>query len=429
MPRFSVFTPTHRPTHLLEAYRSLCAQTINDWEWVIVPNGNASVDSSIFGNDPRVLIASFNGSSPAKVGQLKRFAAANCSGEILVELDHDDLLEPRALELIGQAVDAGAGFVYSDFANFREDGTSEVYDNKFGWEHFDYMPCGGSVRVVTAHRVFPPNASSLNAIFFAPNHVRAWTREAYAFSGGYDASMPICDDYDLVCRTYLAGVPFAHIPECLYLYRLHSNKSNTYLERNAEIQLKQQEVSDKYRHRIVAEWCRREGLPTYELGGGMKPAEGYRNLDLKYGLNVRSGIPLADNSVGAIRAFDFLEHIPHCRDSTCNHEIGAGCVVFVMNEIYRVLVPGGWLLTGTPSTDGRGAFQDPTHCSFWNSNSTWYYTRSEQAKFIPGNNARFQTKRLFNGFPNDWAKTHEIVYMYWDAVALKGQREPGLSEI
>ncbi len=27
-----------------------------------------------------------------------------------------------------------------------------------------------------------------------------------------------------------------------------------------------------------------------------------------------------------------------------------------------------------PSTDGRGAFQDPTHVSFWNINSFMYYS-------------------------------------------------------
>ena len=39
------------------------------------------------------------------------------------------------------------------------------------------------------------------------------------------------------------------------------------------------------------------------------------------------------------------------------------CMVGLMNAIYRTLFPGGWLLTATPSTDGRGAFQDP-HCFF-----------------------------------------------------------------
>ena len=56
--------------------------------------------------------------------------------------------------------------------------------------------------------------------------------------------------------------------------------------------------------------------------------------------------------------------------------------IHTMQEAHRCLTPGGWFLTLPPSTDGRGAFQDPTHVSFWSSNSFWYYTRPEQARFI-----------------------------------------------
>lgn len=38
--------------------------------------------------------------------------------------------------------------------------------------------------------------------------------------GGHDASLPVTDDHDLLCRTYLAGVKFVHPPRCLYFYRL-----------------------------------------------------------------------------------------------------------------------------------------------------------------------------------------------------------------
>ncbi len=100
-----------------------------------------------------------------------------------------------------------------------------------------------------------------------------------------------------------------------------------------------------------------------------------------------------------------------------------------MNEIYRILVPGGWLLSRTPSTDGRGAFQDPTHCSFWNPNSFWYYTKKEQAKYVPGVECRFQGARIWQSYPSEWHEKHKILYVFGDLVALKGQRQPGLSEI
>ena len=423
MPRFSLFTPTHRPDFLEAAYKTLLKQTNQDWEWVILPNNGGTVPIDIK-NDPQVRVAVPVLDQP-NVGMLKQIAVSHCEGDILVELDHDDLLEPHALQRIGEAVDRGAGFVYSDFANFREDGTSEVYDKIFGWEHY---PFGG----YTAHRAFPADASSLAAIFFAPNHVRAWTREAYDKVGGYAPSLAICDDYDLVCRTYLAGVEFAHVPECLYLYRLHSDGSNTYVKKNAEIQTKQQEISNKYIYSMIYEWCRRKGLPKYDLGAKRGTQEGYLSVDLdgaNVNCNVMQGLPFKDNSVGVLRAYDFLEHIPHCRDSTCQHE-KPFCVVGFMAECYRVLAPGGWLLTCTPSTEGRAAFQDPTHCSFWNSNSFFYYSRAEQAQYLPGGiKSRFQRNRCWNGYPTKWYEDNLMMYVYADLVALKGQRQPGLVEI
>ena len=71
--------------------------------------------------------------------------------------------------------------------------------------------------------------------------------------------------------------------------------------------------------------------------------------------------PWRDNSIQYIRAFDVVEHL---RDS-----------VHTMNEAYRILKHGGILEVFVPSTDGRGAFQDPTHVSFWNRNSFSYYSK------------------------------------------------------
>ncbi|MBU1173479.1 MAG: class I SAM-dependent methyltransferase, partial [Proteobacteria bacterium] len=78
--------------------------------------------------------------------------------------------------------------------------------------------------------------------------------------------------------------------------------------------------------------------------------------------DVIEGLPYEDNSVDTVRAHDFLEHIP------------IGKTIKVITEIWRVLKPGGIFDSLTPSTDGRGAFQDPTHVSFWNQNSWLYYS-------------------------------------------------------
>ncbi len=72
--------------------------------------------------------------------------------------------------------------------------------------------------------------------------------------------------------------------------------------------------------------------------------------------------PWADSSVEAIKAWDIFEHLPD--------------KLVTMNEAHRVLRPGGTLDLVVPTTDGRGAFQDPTHKSFWTPNDLFYFVEN-----------------------------------------------------
>ena len=416
--RFSIFTPTHDTKHLMETYETLLMQTYRDWEWVLVLNNGAVLPEVLDDTRVRVIHAPSSPWLSSSVGALKRFACERCLGEYLVELDHDDMLLRDALEKVSKV---DADFIYSDAASFRANGEYQLYDKAYGWEHYEEGP-------FKVNRSFPSNASSLREIFYAPDHIRVWKTETYKRVGGHDPTLAVCDDFDLIVRTYLSGASFYHIPECLYLYRIREDGGNTWIRRNGDIQAKQRELSNKYTHPLVHEWCRREGLQKIDLGGATGCPKGFVSLDLKDGYDLRQRWPFPDSSVGCIRAYDFLEHIPHCRDSSCKHE-PPFCSVGLMNEIYRVLVPGGWLLSATPSTDGRGAFQDPTHCSWWNENSFWYYTRQQQRQYVPGITARFQTARVWTEAPSEMHKTHQILYVYADLVALKGQRQPGMCEV
>ena len=105
--------------------------------------------------------------------------------------------------------------------------------------------------------------------------------------------------------------------------------------------------------------------------------------------------PFEDGSVGLFRANDAVEHM---KDP-----------VNTMKEMYRCLSDYGWALIEVPSTDGRGAFQDPTHVSFWNSNSFWYYTKQEMAHYI-GSPVKFQLNRILNYYPTEWHEFHKILY-------------------
>jgi predicted SAM-dependent methyltransferase len=95
--------------------------------------------------------------------------------------------------------------------------------------------------------------------------------------------------------------------------------------------------------------------------------------------DLNDGIPLEDNSAGVINASHVIEHL---KDP-----------IKTMREIHRVLADGGWAFIQVPSTDGRGAWQDPTHVSFWNKHSFWYYTRADKARYIRNSTIRFQEFR------------------------------------
>ena len=102
----------------------------------------------------------------------------------------------------------------------------------------------------------------------------------------------------------------------------------------------------------------------------------------------------------------------------------------LINELYRLLAPGGLLLSQTPSTDGRGAFQDPTHVAFYNENSFWYYTEANYRNFVPEIKAQFQVSRVATSYPSEWHAAHDISYVTANLIALKGangpQRRPAL---
>jgi glycosyltransferase involved in cell wall biosynthesis len=403
----SVFTPSHNSQYLTECYKSLKAQSYKDWEWIVYLNGGAKWPDP---KDPRVKVIEM--AESIGVGRAKADAVSFCEGDILVELDHDDLLTPKALDLIASEFHfhPDASMVYGKFRQINADGSDnhDIFNPDYGWHYEDGVPNN-----------FPQVPSAVSYIWYAPNHPRAFTRAAYDAVGGYDANLDILDDQDLMCRLYQRG-EFVEIPALIYKQRVHSEQTQVRQDKNARIQIETVGFYDRYIQGNALAWAKRNELWALDLGGAHNPADGFTTVDLhdadRQGDIFEVLAEFRDNSVGVIRAMDFLEHIPD--------------KVRLMNECYRVLHHGGMLLSMTPSTDGRGAFQDPTHVSFWNENSWWYYTKAELAKYVPEIVCRFQVSRLATVFPSEWHRQNNISYVLANVVAIKdGPRLPGLLEI
>ncbi len=107
------------------------------------------------------------------------------------------------------------------------------------------------------------------------------------------------------------------------------------------------------------------------------PVEKFIQADL------RKKWPWKPGAVDHFRAFDFIEHLPD--------------KIWTMNEAWRCLKHGGTFHISVPTTEGAGAWCDPTHVSFWNRLSFEYFVDGslEHIRFKAhyGITARFKVKR------------------------------------
>ena len=414
--KFSLVTPEHNPNNvkfLLELYDSIKNQTYTNWEWVLFLNNNCVIENipDIIKTDWQVKIFRTEDKNN-NVGAVKKVAFGLATGDVLVEMDHDDLITPDCLEELNKAYqDESVGFVYSDSAVLHMKNEFVPYDAGNGWT-YDMFNWKG--QQLYAMHSFEPTSQALQYIWFAPDHVRSWRKTVYDEVGGHNPELSICDDHELCIRTYLK-TKMVRVPKVLYIYRITGD--NTWLERVDTIQVKTVELQRQYARALAEKDAKDKGLLCVDIGGGLNPYPGYTTVDLRdtadYVCDLNNGIPLPDNSVGVLNASHILEHL---QDKTK-----------IMGEIHRVLAHGGWAFIEVPSTDGRGAFQDPTHVSYWNENSFLYYTDAYLANFIDNKSIRFQEYRRETYFPNEWMKNLNVCVTSAWLIAVKdgGERFPG----
>ena len=453
--KIAVVTPSHDVRHLSEAWASLKMQSVKDWVWVVMVNDpkgdvdnldkmtrqvSAMVTDESGEQDNRVVIYGDKMALSASQGVGLRKRAAfmtaiqDVKADVLVELDHDDLLVPTALQEIGKAfADEEVDFFYSDAAYFEPDGKPQGTpsymrpDVRKAWQNNGFEFYVADIEGVRPGKyvcpvAFEPSPVSFSLVYWAPDHVRVWRSSFYERVGGHNAELELCDDHDLLCKTFVHARKMVHHAAPLYLYR-HWD-SNTWAAKVDRIRQLTYQNENRWIEAMAAAHCKRSGLLAIDLGG-LHDGPGAPWVPVDGDMRVRAlpgGVqadlserwPFEDGSVGAIRAHDFLEHLSDPMQA--------------MKEAYRVLAPGGLFLTRTPSTDGRGAFQDPTHKSWWNQNSFWYWTRRQQSKYLPPRyqHVRFQPLVLDTWFPSDWHKENKISYVEAHLVALKdGYKGPG----
>ena len=125
------------------------------------------------------------------------------------------------------------------------------------------------------------------------------------------------------------------------------------------------------------------------LGANDRRVEGFISVDIAPPADVLCDLagpwPWPDNSVDEVLAFSVFEHLPD--------------KLHTMNELWRVLKPGGIALLQLPhATLGDGAHCDCTHRSYWTCSDFEYYVPgvAEYERFHEsyGIKARFRVLNL-----------------------------------
>jgi SAM-dependent methyltransferase len=83
-------------------------------------------------------------------------------------------------------------------------------------------------------------------------------------------------------------------------------------------------------------------------------------------------IPVGENAADEVVCTDFLEHLPKAVYLESQHRFHYP-ILQLIDEIWRILRPGGIFTSSTPVFPHPELFQDPTHLSAWTLNSMDYF--------------------------------------------------------
>lgn len=191
---------------LAQTIDSVLAQSQADWEAVIVDDGSsdgtAQIASAYALRDPRIRVATGPGEG-ASAARNRGLALAR--GPRVVFLDSDDWLDASFLQRLQTALDTEPEAVaaYCDYRRVLPDGT---------------------MAPVHAEPLVAHDAAAAFARFCpVAIHAVLVDRDAVQRSGGFDANLRTCEDWDLWQRVAHGGGRWTHVAEPLAYYRFRAD--------------------------------------------------------------------------------------------------------------------------------------------------------------------------------------------------------------
>ncbi|MGD1146384.1 MAG: glycosyltransferase [Thermoanaerobaculaceae bacterium] len=199
---FTVAMPVWRVAeeHLRAAIASVMAQSYGNWELIALDDASpdphvSRVLSEASRSDSRIRVLTRQNN--AGIGAASNEILRHARGQYLAFLDHDDLLHPMALELVGRflSLQPETDWVFTDEDKVDEEGRHLEPCLKPGWSRHLLL--------------------SFNYV----SHLRIVRRSTMEKVGGHRPALDGAQDYDLALRILASGGRFAHLPGILYHWR------------------------------------------------------------------------------------------------------------------------------------------------------------------------------------------------------------------
>lgn len=272
MSKVTVIIPTfNRGYCLAESIQSVLDQSFTDFELIVVDDGSTDNTLDVVSQFPdiqKIRLDENRGVSFARNRGLKQ-----ARGEWIAFLDSDDLWEKEKLATQIKWVE-------------RHPGHHAVYTDEI------WIRNGVRVNAMNKHRKYSGDIFRycLPLCIVSPSSVLLHT-ELLSEDGGFDESMPVCEDYDLWLRI-AKQVPFHFIEEKLIVKRGgHADQlsrkfwgMDRWRVHALEKLLQENRINEEQRDWVVAMLIEKCGILVngYSKRGKSQDAGHYRNLAARY---------------------------------------------------------------------------------------------------------------------------------------------------
>jgi GT2 family glycosyltransferase len=201
-PLLSIVVPVYRPLlwYFRACVQSVIDQTYGHWELCLCDDGSEDpaltrAMAELAAGDPRIKVMALEENGGISRATNRALEAA--TGEFIVLLDHDDVLEPDALAEVVLAIGTGSDIdvVYTD-------------EDKLDQQDRRYLP------------MFKPDWDpDLLLVYPYLGHLLVVRHDLIAHIGGFRPLFDGSQDYDLMLRATELARRVVHIPKVLYHWR------------------------------------------------------------------------------------------------------------------------------------------------------------------------------------------------------------------